>query len=86
MILHYLEIGLFHLSTIYMFLVIYHSLSTLGARDFSSAVSSFCQVFIETCAATQDSRCTQEVNLLYPGTSWHKRLGAGDFPPTTFIG
>ena len=69
-----------------MFLVIYHSLSTLGARDFSSAVSGFCQVFIGTCGATQDSSCMQEENLLYPGTSCHKRLGAGDFPLTTFIG
>ena len=86
MTLLYLEICLFHLSTLYMFLVIYHSLSTLGARDFSSAVSGFCQVFIGTCAATQDSRYTQEENLLYLGTSCHKRLGAEDFPPTTFIG
>ena len=69
-----------------MYLVIYHSLSTLGARDFSHTVSSFCQVFIGTCAATQDSRCTQEKTPCTQGTFCHKRLGAGDFPLAAFMG
>ena len=38
--------------------------STLGARDFSSAVSGFCQVFIVTHAKIPTAR---EKNLWYPG-------------------
>ena len=37
---------------------------TLGARDFSSAVSGFCQVFIVTRAKIPAAR---EKNLWYPG-------------------
>ena len=39
-------------------------LGTLGARDFSSAVSGFCQVFIVTRAKIPAAR---EKNLWYPG-------------------
>ena len=38
--------------------------STLGARDFSSAVSGFCQVFIVTRAKIPTAR---EKNFWYPG-------------------
>ena len=39
-------------------------LGTLGAKDFSSAVSGFCQVFIVTRAKSFAAR---EKNLWYPG-------------------
>ena len=38
--------------------------STLGARDFSSAVSGFCQVFIVTRANTENSHRTRQKPLV----------------------
>ena len=42
-------------------------MSTLGARDFSSTVSGFCQVFIVTLRPTPKIPAAREKNLWYPG-------------------
>ena len=50
---------------------------TLGARDFSSAVSGFCQVFIVTLGLWQAPKlpAAREKNLWYPGyTNLDKRF------------
>ena len=67
--------------TFFVFYLIIHFTYTMGARDFSSAVSGFCQVFIVTRAApgfglrrrrvglrpTPKIPAAREKNLWYPG-------------------
>ena len=52
--------GKFHL----VFIFVRRVNITLGARDFSSAVSGFCQVFIVPSANTENSRRTREKPLV----------------------
>ena len=70
--------------------------ATLGARDFSSAVSGFCQVFIVTrfaarefglwpkmcwpSANTENSRCTREKPLVPRVKEGQRAGGFGQLP------